>query len=230
MPDQSDIYESWGPGDMKYKDLTGDDKITEGTRTLDDHGDLTVIGNSTPRYKIGIQAGFNWKGFNFNMMWEGRLKRDYHPGIRSYLFYGLDYGINPSTVLEGSKHLDFWRPADETNRLGPNTDAYFAKPYFSWEGVKNRQTQSKYVLNAAYLRLRNLRIGYTVPQNLSSKVFIQKAKIYISGANLLILKDLPKVMDPETAIASEPEEGGYGQSGVIYPITRSISIGVDLTF
>src|SRR5699024_3048890 len=69
MPDQSEIYSSWSPGDMKYQDLDGDGIISEGARTLDDHGDLTVIGNSRPRYNVGHQAGFNWKNVNFSMLW-----------------------------------------------------------------------------------------------------------------------------------------------------------------
>lgn len=230
MPDQSELYSSWGPGDMKYVDLDGDGAISEGSRTLDDHGDLSVIGNTSPRYNIGLQAGFNWKWFDFSMLWQGVAKRDYHPGSSSLVFWGLNSSPNGSGVYEGSKNLDYWRPEDETGRLGPNTDAYFPKPYFSGEISKNRQTQSKYVLDASYLRLRNLRIGYSVPNAFLNRFQIQRAKIYFAGSNLLTLKSLPKVMDPETAIASEPSEGGYSRSGVIYPISRTLSVGVNLEF
>ncbi len=230
MPDQSEIYSSWGPGDMEYQDLDGDGVISEGSRTLDDHGDLTVIGNETPRYNIGVNAGFNWKWFDFSMLWQGVGKRDYSPASNSFIFWGLNTGLGGSGVYKDSKNLDYWRPADETNMFGSNTDAYFAKPYFSNETFKNRQTQSRYVLNAAYLRLKNIRIGYSLPQSLLNNSQVQDVRVYFSGSNLLTITPLPKNMDPETAIASEASEGGFDRSGVIYPISRTVSIGVNLEF
>jgi TonB-linked SusC/RagA family outer membrane protein len=239
MPDQSELYSKWGPGDIKYKDLSGDGKISTGARTLGDHGDLTVIGNSTPRYNIGINAGFNWKNFDFSMFWQGTGKRDYFPRSPVYgknasnaHFWGLVGEWPSSQVLKGSPVLDYWRPADETNMFGPNTDAYFPKPYFSNENNKNLHVQSRYLLNAAYLRLKNIQVGYTVPRHLSNKVYVQNARIYISGENLMALTSLPKSLDPETSISSELSEGGYfrGASSLVYPIARSFSIGLNLTF
>src|SRR5690606_5528095 len=66
MADQSKYWKSWGPGDMKYQDLNGDGVINDGQRTLDNHGDLVVIGNNRPRYNIGITGGANWKQFDFS--------------------------------------------------------------------------------------------------------------------------------------------------------------------
>ena len=230
MPDQSYLYATWGPGDMKYKDLNGDGKINPGTSTLDDHGDLKVIGNTTPRYNIGLGAGFEWKGFDFNMLWHGVGKRDYYPDANSMIFWGLNNGWGASSLMKDSWSLDYWRPADETNMLGPNTDAYFPKPYFTAQLNKNRQVQSRYVLNAAFMRLKNLQIGYSIPKRLVNKITLQQARIYISGENLLVLTKLPKNHDPETSIASSPENGGYNSAGVIYPISTSLSLGVNLTF
>ena len=233
MPDQSKYYKTWGPGDMKYKDLDGNKIINDGTRTLNDHGDLRVIGNTTPRYNVGITAGLNWKGFDFNMFWQGIGKRDYLPSSGTNLFYGIVPGGSAgseSALFKDSPGLDYWRPADDASILGPNTDAYFAKPYFTTELDKNRLAQSRYVLNAAYLRLKNLQLGYTVPQKISMKVHLYKARFYVSGENLLTLTKLPKTLDPETAIASDPSFGGTQNTGAVYPISRSLSFGVNLTF
>lgn len=230
IPDQSRYHPNWRPGDMKYKDLNGDGFVNDGTQTLDDHGDLMVIGNDAPRYNIGLTAGFNWKGLDFNMFWQGVGRRNYHPDINSTLFWGMTTGFSPSGLYKDSPALDYWRPADETNILGPNTDAYFAKPYFSAETNKNRQHQSRYVLNAAYLRLKNLQIGYTLPGAITRTLFVQRARLYFSGENLMLLSGLPKIFDPETAFASDPSYGGYITSGVIYPISSSFSMGVNLTF
>ena len=227
MPDQSEIFTKWGPGDIKYKDLNGDGKITYGAGTLDDHGDLTVIGNTSPRFYIGIAGGFNWKGFDFNMQWQGLLKRDYYPISNDDTFWGLTNSWGNSAVLKDAPVLDYWRPANETNIFGPNTDSYFAKPYFSYETFKNKETQSRFLQNAAYIRLKDIQLGYTVPSRLSDKIFIQKARIYISGANLLTLKKFPKTMDPEQTIGAL---GGYATTGAFYPMAKSFSVGVNLTF
>lgn len=225
MPDQSAIYTRWGPGDMKYKDLNGDGKITYGARTLNDHGDLTVIGNNTPRYNIGIAGGFNWKGIDFNMRWSGIGKYDYYPSTASVTFWGLTTSWGGSAVLKGTPVLDYWRPADETNMFGPNTDAYLPKPYFSSEINKSNRPQTRYLLNAAYLRLKNIQLGYTLPASLSQKIFVQKARIFVAGENLITIKSVPKAIDPEQTITA-----GYTSTGAFYPLSRSYSLGLNLTF
>jgi len=230
MADQSKYWTSWGPGDMKYVDLNGDGVINDGSRTVTDHGDLEVIGNSTPRYNVGITAGMKWKAIDFNMFWQGLGKRDYYPHINSSVFWGLTSGWGSSGLYHDSPNLDYWRPADETNILGPNTDSYLPKPYFTAESNKNRQTQSRYLLNASYLRLKSLQIGYSLPSNILDKLFFQTARVYISGENLLTFSKLPKIYDPETAIASDPAFEGWATSGVIYPTNRTISLGVNITF
>ena len=127
--------------------------------------------------------------------------------------------------------MDYWRPANETNMFGPNTDSYFAKPYFSRETYKNQQTQSKYVLNAGFFRMKYIQVGYTLPELLSKKAFIKNARIYISGENLLTIKSLPGQLDPESSI--NPPKLIWGSAttgGGFYPMARTYSIGVNLKF
>jgi len=226
MADQSKYHPTWGPGDMKYKDLNGDGVINDGTRTINDYGDLKVIGNTTPRFNFGFSGGFTWKAFDFNMFWQGLGKHDYYPHANSSLFWGMTAGFGSSAILKNSPALDYWRPADEANILGPNTDAYFAKPYFSVETDKNRKVQSKYVLNGAYLRLKSVSLGYTLPQKYAGKLFMQKARIYMSGENLLTFTGLPKTFDPETVFA-----GNTGNSvNATYPMSKFLIMGLNLTF
>ncbi|WP_270087472.1 SusC/RagA family TonB-linked outer membrane protein [Sphingobacterium sp. SYP-B4668] len=228
MADQSKYHSNWGPGDIKYTDLNGDGIINDGAGTLSDHGDLKVIGNSLPRYNIGVTAGASWKGVDFNMFWQGVGKRDFAPESSTPLFWGLTNAWANSGLYKNSPGLDYWRPADETNILGPNIDAYLPKPYFTAETEKNKLTQTRYLLNASYIRLKNVQVGYTFPQSIGGKVF-SKARVYFSGENLLTFSSLPKVFDPETAIASDSREGGYLTSGVIYPMNKIISFGLNLT-
>lgn len=230
MADQSKYYNSWGPGDMKYRDVDGNGVIDDGSRTIDDHGDIAVIGNSSPRYNLNFTLGINWKNIDFNMFWQGIAKRDFFPDRSSTKFWGMTRSATGSGLYKNSPALDYWRPADETNLLGPNTDAYLPKPYFSTETRKNRQVQSKYILNAGYFRLKNLQIGYTLPKKILKNIFIERVRVFFSGENLLLITELPEIFDPETAIASDPQFGGYLTSGVIYPISRSYSFGINVRF
>ncbi|HBL78098.1 MAG: SusC/RagA family TonB-linked outer membrane protein [Bacteroidetes bacterium GWF2_42_66] len=233
MPDQSYYYAKWSPGDIKYKDISGPDgvpdgKITPGTNTLDDHGDLSVIANSSTRYNFGISAGLNWKNFDVSMFWQGVGKSEMAVQRDAEQYFGLMQTANNSCIFEGGLMLDYWRPADETNILGPNTDAFFPKPYGSAERNKNLQIQSRYVLDAAYIRLKNLQIGYTIPQHILDRIFVKKARVYVSGENLLTFSKLPDLFEPETTVASNSR--GNGLMGEIYPITKMLSFGVSVTF
>lgn len=66
----------WGEGDIMFKDLNGDKVINEGANTVDDPGDRKIIGNSTPRFRFGLDLGCEWKGIDFSMFWQGVAKRD----------------------------------------------------------------------------------------------------------------------------------------------------------
>ncbi len=142
------------------------------------------------------------------------------------MFWGMTSAFASSSILKNSPALDYWRPADETNILGPNTDAYFAKPYFTVETDKNRKVQSRYVLNGAYLRLKSVSLGYTLPQKYAGKVFMQKARIYMSGENLLTFTGLPKTFDPETVFTANT--GNSVQA--TYPMSKFLIMGLNLTF
>jgi len=123
--------------------------------------------------------------------------------------------------------LDYWRPANETNILGPNTNAYLPKPYLSNETQKNREYQSRYVLNGAYMRLRFLQLGYTIPQEISKRAFINKLRIFLAGSNLFTITGLPKAMDPvQTPVASVKSNS----PGMFYPVGRSYTVGLSITF
>ena len=225
MPDQSKFYNSWGPGDIKYVDLDGNDTINDGKRTLLDHGDLKIIGNTMPRYNFGITLGFNWKGLDFNMFWQGIAKRDwyFYYSPHANLFYGITGFLYHSTVFE--QHLDYWRPEGDTV-FGANTDAYLAKVYAD-ENVsqKNYQTQSRYVVNASYIRLKNVQIGYTFPVKWTKKAYITKLRLYVSGENLLTFTKVPKFIDPELLVPHTTKGDGK-----IYPLSKVYSFGINLTF
>jgi TonB-linked SusC/RagA family outer membrane protein len=223
MPDQTYYFATWRPGDIKYVDLNGDGKIDPGTSTLDNHGDLSIIVNTTPRYQIGFMAGLNWKSLDFNMFWQGIGSRPFIPNSGSEYYWGHLNNPNSAILLKNSRHLDYWRPANETNILGPNTDAFQPKPYFSSQRNKNFQTQTRFIDNARYLRLKNLQVGFTLPRSIVERTFINNLRVYFSGENLLTLQSLDRVYEPENMIASDT----YMRT---YPITQMYSLGLNVTF
>ncbi len=207
---------SWAAGDIMYKDLNGDGMVNSGANTLDDHGDLTIIGNSLPRYKFGITLDTAWKGFDFRMFLQGVGKRDYVLG--GPYFWGADAGgMWQSTGFE--EHWDFFR--DENNPLGANLDSYYPRPLFG--SNKNQQTQTRYLQNAAYLRLKNIQLGYTLPGNVSEKVSLQSVRFYVSGDNLLTFSQITGIFDPELL-------GGDWGPGKLYPLSKVISVGLNINF
>jgi hypothetical protein len=190
---------------------------------------MSIIGNDQPHYNYGITLGFNWRNLSFNMFWQGVAKWQFNPSGGHAGFFGMHESPNNSGLFKDGYALDYWRPADETNVLGPNTDAFLAKPYFSQETFKNRVTQSRFIMNAAYLRLQNVTVGYNFTPRLLQNTFIHKARIYISGRNLLTIDGLRGVYNPVAAIASN-HRSRSNQLGIIHPINMNLSLGVNITF
>ena len=221
---QKQFHTDWRPGDVKYADLNGDGVINPGKNTLDNHGDLKVIGNTTPRYQFSLTLGAEYKGFDFSAMLQGVAKRDLW--ISGNMFWGFQTWNQSSLFVQD--HLDYYRDAEGDNYagLGVNTDAYFARPYLNNpQNNKNRQIQSRYLQNGAYCRLKNVQLGYTFPKSWVNKVGLNKARIYFSGDNLLTFTGrFPKSLDPETATI-----GGRG-NGKSMSAQQVVSFGIDVEF
>lgn len=149
---QTAIGSKWEAGDIMYADINGDGKIDNGSNTLDDMGDLKKIGNNTPRFRTGITLDAQWKGFDFSMFWQGVLKRDFDPGENSMVFWGTT-GSGQWWSTSFKDHMDYFRAEDTASPLGANVNAYYPRPLFN---NKNHKTQTAYLQNAAYMRLKNL--------------------------------------------------------------------------
>ena len=219
---QNAMGSRWGAGDIMYADLDGDGKVDGGTGVLGKSGDRSIIGNSSSRYRFSLDFGADYKGFDFRMFWQGVGKRDYMPG--GPYFWGANGGMWQSAAF--TQHMDFFRDATsemvKSGMATVNTDSYFPKPYFNTG--KNQQTQSRYLQNAAYIRLKNLQLGYTIPQNIISKLKITKVRIFLSGENLLTATKLINIFDPEAIALS-----GWSD-GKTYPLSRVYSAGLSINF
>lgn len=218
----------YGPGDIKFKNLDGNDVIDGGKGTADDHGDLKVIGNTTPRYQYSFRLGGSWKGFDIDAFFQGVGKRD----VWSTGAFVVPMSRGADAIYENQ--TDYW---SEEN---PNENAYYPR---MWATNANKGTisvleggnhnfypQSRYLVNMAYLRFKNLTVGYTLPKELSKKVYMEKLRIYFSANNIceLINKSNAPV-DPEIN-SQETESPTNGTWGRIDPMYRTISFGLQVTF
>lgn len=217
--DQSAIGSNWAAGDIMYADLDGDGKVNGGEGTADKSGDRRIIGNSTPRYNFGLNLTAAWKGFDLKVFFQGTLKRDYAPGASDAVFWGA-CGIGKWQATGFKQHLDFFR-SDPNDPLGQNLDSYY--PRANWNSGRNNQTQTKYLQNAAYCRLKNLTIGYTIPQNITRRFYVQNLRVFFSAENLFTITSFTKLGDPEIIDAS-----GWGFSKA-YPLTRNFAFGLSVT-
>tara|TARA_R110002050_G_scaffold63313_3_gene138436 strand:- start:510 stop:3779 length:3270 start_codon:yes stop_codon:yes gene_type:complete len=207
-PDQSRLGANWRAGDIQYADLNGDGIISTGNGTLSDPGDRKIIGNDTPRLSFGLNNNLQWKNFTLNLFFQGIWKRDHWPTSGNWTWF---FPFNAGHV-EKYFITDSW---SEDNR-----DAYFAAPHISTNDKKNIQTQSRFLQNAGYIRLKNANLGYNLPQNWMETIGFQNANIYFSGMNLWEYSPIRKPLDPESIYAGAIE----------YPMQRVYTLGARITF
>lgn len=224
--DQSEIDGGqWKAGDIMYVDSDGDGKIHKQS-TIYEKGDLKVIGNSSPRYRIGINLYAKWKGIDFSAFFQGVCKRDYYfspyggqgAGEKGAAFWGATVGGRWESLFF-NEHLDYWR--DDSSLLGENYDAYYARPLYYTN--RNREAQTRYLQDGSYLRLKNLQIGYTFPEAWTKKFYVQNLRIFFSAENLHTWTKMSKVIDPESLEVSKMKSGGT------YPLSRTFSFGLSVT-
>lgn len=195
-------------GDMMYLDLDGDGAITPTGDPLRGYqGDLICLGTSNPRYQFGLNLDFAWKGFDLNLFFQGVGKRalvqDGEP-MRPFLPYW-------HFPLEGYYH-NTWsqnRPDAKYPILTKNEERN------TW----NYRISDNLLVQAGYMRLKNLTFGYTIPREITRKVKIDRLRVYFSGNDLFEIDNIPFDWDPE-------ENGSYGG----YPFARYFSFGINLNF
>ncbi|MDH7461906.1 TonB-dependent receptor [Chitinophagaceae bacterium 26-R-25] len=221
----------WYAGDVKYEDLNGDKVISPGASSLADHGDLKIIGNSTPRYRFNftLASGYSFPKagrVDVSIFLEGVGKRDLFMGS-TYSWWGGPISSQTSIaqgIYQGDKSLDFYRDANSDARvlsvLGQNVNSYFPRPYTGAEGAKNFATSSRYLVSGAYMRLKNVMLTYSLPNQWLNVAKIKTCRFYFSAENIAVLsaKNMPNYIDPENGV------------GLSYPQQATYSFGVNLGF
>ena len=190
-------------GDIKFADLNGDGEVTRGENTVNNSGDLKIIGNETPRYNFGIRGTAEYKGFDFTLFFQGTMKRDIIPSKTFYLSHYTSEWSVPQKM-----NYDYWR---EDNR-----NAFFPRARMNGSAVNENQT--RFMLNGAYIRCKQLALGYTIPKYITEKAKISKLRVYFNADNLFEFSGMPDTFDPELATVNA------------YPFIRSFSFGANLTF
>jgi hypothetical protein len=189
---------------MKYIDLDGDKKITPGTGTLSDHGDLVFLGDNGPRYNFGLNLGFQWKGLDFNTFFQGVGKRKFFP--HQWMLTSM---LN-ATLMPFEEQLDYWTKE--------NPDAFWPRPFV--DGDQSYWSSDYWIQNAAYIRLKNIELGYSLPLPLLKRLGMNKFRVFVNGQNLWESTKTFSYIDPES-----PEGVSW-----IYPFYRTVSFGVNIQF
>lgn len=201
-PDQSALKGDFeiAPGDIKYKDINGDGKI--------DDNDIVPIGSTTkPNLIYGFGVSANWKGFDFNVLFQGVGKSSFFiNGFTVYPFSQGSWGNILTDVVD-----NYWS-------LGKNEDVNAKYPRLTYGKNSNNNRASTYWLrDGSYLRLKNLEIGYTLPKAFVSSMHIQNVRFYFMATNLLTFSDFD-LWDPELG----------SSDGQQYPLSKTFTLGMTI--
>ena len=170
------------PGDLKYRNVSGDNKITT--------DDKTIIGSTVPRYSYSFNLGVGYKGIRLSAFLQGVGKADGY--LNSYYVMPCYQG---GTYRK--EHLDYWTEQ--------NHDA--STPRLSYKSSNNNYTSSFWMKSAAYLRLKNLQLGYDLPSKWMKAIGLKSAYIYANAENLLTFTDFWDGYDPEVNYNASATDG-----------------------
>ncbi|MGN6291961.1 MAG: SusC/RagA family TonB-linked outer membrane protein [Chitinophagaceae bacterium] len=223
LQNSSNFY--FGPGDVKFIDVNGDGEISNGDGTLANHGDLEVIGNSNPRYEYGFRVGADYKGFDLSVFFQGVGSRKiWGNGMLASPGYNVGDGAMPEAIAG-----NYWTTE--------NTGAFYPAAFDNGvnNAINNMQVQDRYLLNMAYIRLKNLTVGYSLSPSVVRKLkVISSCRAYVALENFITwdhLRDLP--IDPEAIDGySMWNSSNYnsGRTGMGIPAFKSVSVGLQVNF
>lgn len=191
------------PGDMKFKDLKGDDNM------VDPNNDKTVIANSEPKHFGGMTNNFSFWNFDFSFMFQWSYGNDIM-NVGRYRYEGFDMYNNVSTEYWRNR----WTPENPTNR------------YPAHDGRGKTEMSSYYVEDGSYLRLKNITFGYTLPQRVTRKIGLSYLRIYCAAENLLTFTNYSGY-DPEVSFWNKLIPG-LDQTN--YPRARSVYFGISIKY
>lgn len=194
-------------GGLKFKDLNGDDAITP--------ADRGIIGDPNPDFIYGVSLNFSYRNWDLGTFFNGSQGNDLYEATRYFTDFPTFDGARSTRLLNA------WSPS--------NTSSNIPSPY---NGVSDQEYQSSsyYIQDGSFFRMKNLQIGYSIPENVfSKKLSVKRLRVYVSGTNLFTVTNYTG-LDPEI---SQSTQGAFSLPGVdqgIYPAPRQFLLGINASF
>ena len=213
-------------GDVKFGDLDGDGIISEGDNTLENPGDRRIIGNATPQFPYSFGINADWNNIDISAFFQGIGKQDWYPNRDSRLFWAM-YCRPYNSFIRKDLADDIWSE-ENPDAYFPRLRGYTALNSSSELGVVN----DRYLQRVAYLRLKNLSVGYTLPQQWTERINVERVRVYFSGENLVTWSQLTDYVDPEAASSGvnfeDTAEADDRSTAQTYPFGKIFSVGVNI--
>ncbi len=215
-------------GDIKFKNLDGDDQIYQGLNRVGNSGDKSIIGNKEPRYTYGFNLNGDWNGIFLSVFFQGVLKQDYYPSPEARFWgqYNRPYNSYPRWQQDNMFREDL----QNFDAYLPRLVGYIAQGTGRALNIPN----DRFLQNAAYIRLRNLQVGYTLPNSLVSGIHATDIKVYFSAENLWTWSPMykwTKDTDVTNIYGSDRDlSGGTSGDGYNYPMLKVLSLGLTVNF
>ena len=221
------------PGQVKIADLDHSGNIDGGSFTVDNPGDLSIIGNINPHYMFGVNLGASWNGIGVSVFLQGVMQRDWYPSPDSGYFWGK-YARPFMWVLSIHNYTDDMYSEERNNwdtAYWPRMTTYQSNGSYDWTKLLEIPN-TRYKQSAAYLRVKNIQLDYTFPKTLCQKLRLSGLKVYLSGENLFTFTPLHRYapnFDPE-ALGYDTDFSSTAGDGYTYPVLKSLTLGVNITF
>lgn len=211
------------PGDIRFVDVNGNGKIDYGDKTVDNPGDQVILGNEEPRYIYSFTLSGDWNNFFFSAFFQGVGKQNWFPSNESGFWGQYNRPYNPLPKW----HLGNYWTED-------NPDAYLPR-YAGYTPSLRETISDRYLQNIAYIRLKNIQVGYTIPQHLIKRAGMQNVRVYVSGENLWSWSPLYKRTKDwdvtNTLSGSDPDlTSGTSGDNYTYPLMKNLTLGLSITF
>lgn len=204
--DQKSINPNSQPGDIRYKDISGPNGVPDGK--VDATYDRAVIGSRIPKYTYGVNLGFNYKGFDLGLLLQGVS------GVKGLLDNYAGFALNQNGNIQR------WQADGRWTTANPDRNAVYPRfEQLPSTGSPNTQLSDYWLLDASYIRLKNVQLGYAIPKSLLAKWKLSGLRVYANAENIFTSSSYRKGWDPE-----------INSSGAYYPIMRNFTFGVNLSF
>ena len=205
-PTMATINPTVKPGDIRYRDISGPNSVPDGK--VDNTYDRQVIGSQIPKYSYGVSIGVNYSGFDFSTLLQGIA------GVNGYLNGAFGY------ALFNQGNVQRWQYNERWTAENPNRNAAYPRiENITNSGTANSIVSSFRAINGAYVRIKNVQVGYTIPTSTLQRMKISKVRLYVSGENLHTFSKYRKGWDPE-----------INTGATFYPIITNYTVGLNVTF